>query len=98
MRRLVEVVERHALARNEGRVGRIEEVLVDGPSKKDPAVVSGRTRQNKLVHFSAADGARPGALVDVRITHAAPHWLRGEAERVVAPARAHRNRIPLAVV
>jgi tRNA-2-methylthio-N6-dimethylallyladenosine synthase len=99
MRRLVEVVERHALRRHEARVGRVEEVLVDGPSKKDAAVVSGRTRQNKLVHFAAADGdAGPGALVDVRITHAAPHWLRGELVRVTAPARRSRTRIPVAVV
>src|SRR5262249_3025064 len=90
MRRLVEVVERHALSRHDARVGRVEEVLVDGPSKKDPAVMSGRTRQNKLVHFPSgvgSDAIRPGALVDVRVTHAAPHWLRGEPVRVVAPAR-----------
>jgi tRNA-2-methylthio-N6-dimethylallyladenosine synthase len=99
MRRLVEVVERHALRRHEARVGRVEEVLVDGPSKKDASVVSGRTRQNKLVHFTATDGAaRPGALVDVRVTHAAPHWLRGELVRVAAPARRARTRIPVAVV
>jgi tRNA-2-methylthio-N6-dimethylallyladenosine synthase len=99
MRRLVEVVERHALRRHEARVGRVEEVLADGPSKKDASVVSGRTRQNKLVHFAAPDGAPgPGALVDVRITHAAPHWLRGELVRVAAPARRLRTRIPVAVV
>jgi tRNA-2-methylthio-N6-dimethylallyladenosine synthase len=99
MRRLVEVVERHALRRHEARVGRVEEVLVDGPSKKDAAVASGRTRQNKLVHFAAPDGhAGPGALVDVRITQAAPHWLRGELVRIAAPARRPRTRIPVAVV
>jgi tRNA-2-methylthio-N6-dimethylallyladenosine synthase len=99
MQRLVEVVERHALRRHEARVGAVEEVLVDGPSKKDTSVVSGRTRQNKLVHFAATDAAaRPGAVVDVRITHAAPHWLRGEPAHVVTAARARRIRIPLAVV
>ncbi|HMF04523.1 MAG TPA: radical SAM protein, partial [Acidimicrobiia bacterium] len=101
MRRLVEVVERHALRRHDARVGRVEEVLVDGPSKKDPAVLSGRTRQNKLVHFPSDggdDAIRPGALVEVRVTRAAPHWLRGEPMRVVAPPRARRTRIPLAVV
>src|SRR5262249_40722729 len=100
MRRLVEVVERHALSRHDARVGRVEEVLVDGPSKKDPAVMSGRTRQNKLVHFPSgvgSDAIRPGALVDVRVTHAAPHWLRGEPVRVVAPARTRRTRLRLAV-
>src|SRR4029077_11524356 len=53
--RLRLVVERSALRKHEGRVGRTEEVMVEGPSKRDPAVVSGRTRQNKLVHF-APDG------------------------------------------
>ena len=38
MARLLEVVERHALAKPRARVGRIEEVLVEGPSKKDIAV------------------------------------------------------------
>jgi tRNA-2-methylthio-N6-dimethylallyladenosine synthase len=43
MARLTDVVERHALARHEARVGAVEEVLVDGPSKTDPAKRSGRT-------------------------------------------------------
>jgi tRNA-2-methylthio-N6-dimethylallyladenosine synthase len=99
MLQLVEVVERHALRRHQTRVGRVEEVLVDGPSKKDPSVLSGRTRQNKLVHFAAPDAAsEPGALVDVRIVDAAPHWLRGDVVRVVEAPRRARTRIPVAVV
>jgi tRNA-2-methylthio-N6-dimethylallyladenosine synthase len=99
MRQLVEVVERHALRRHESRVGRVEEVLVDGPSKKDPSVLSGRTRQNKLAHFVATDGAsEPGALVDVRIVDAAPHWLRGDVVRVLQSPRRARTRIPVAAV
>ena len=76
MERLKDLVDRHALDHHEARIGRVEDVLVDGPSKKDPAVLAGRTRQNKLVHF-AADVA-PGSRHPVRITGAAPHWLRGE--------------------
>jgi tRNA-2-methylthio-N6-dimethylallyladenosine synthase len=99
MRQLVEVVERHALRRHQARVGRVEEVLVDGPSKKDPSVLAGRTRQNKLVHFAAPGGAgEPGTLVDVRVSDAAPHWLRGDVVRMVAPARRARTRIPVAAV
>ena len=52
MEQLLAVVERHSLVRHEARVGRVEDVLVDGPSKKDPGVLAGRTRQNKLVHLS----------------------------------------------
>ena len=78
--RLRVVVERSALARHRARVGRVEEVLVEGPSKRDPSVVSGRTRQNKLVHFApVATGApSPGTYASVRVTDAAPHHLRGE--------------------
>ncbi len=78
MQRLVDVVERHALAKHQARVGRCERVLVEGPSKKNSTVWSGRTRQNKLVHFEPAAGQRAGVTSEVRITSAAPHWLRGD--------------------
>ncbi len=55
--RLRTVVERSALARHRDRVGRTEEVVVEGPSKRDPSVITGRTTQNKLVHFEP--GVRP---------------------------------------
>jgi tRNA-2-methylthio-N6-dimethylallyladenosine synthase len=98
MSRLVEVVEASALRRHEARIGRSEELLVEGPSKKDPAVWSGRTRQNKLAHFVPAPDARVGELVEVRITSAAPHFLRGELVARVKPAPRRRVRIPVAVV
>jgi len=75
MTRLTEVVERSALTRHEARVGRVEEVLVEGPSKKDPALTTGRTRQNKLVHFAADLPA--GSFAKVAVEAAAPHYLRG---------------------
>jgi tRNA-2-methylthio-N6-dimethylallyladenosine synthase len=90
MQRLVEVVERHALAKHAARVGREEDVLVEGPSKKDAAIWSGRTRQNKLVHFEPGATMVPGATTTVTITSAAPHWLRGDVVR-----RAPRTRIPV---
>jgi tRNA-2-methylthio-N6-dimethylallyladenosine synthase len=98
MARLLEVVDRHGLAKHADRLGRREEVLVEGPSKKDPAAWSGRTRQNKLVHFGP-DGRRPcpGDYLDVRVTKAAPHWLTGEPVGLVEPARPARIRIPLTV-
>ena len=93
--RLKVVVERSGLARHEARVGRVEEVLVEGPSRKDPAVLSGRTRQNKLVHFAAAP-IRPGSYATVRVTGAAPHHLRGDLLDVVR-GPAHKTRLPLLV-
>jgi tRNA-2-methylthio-N6-dimethylallyladenosine synthase len=95
--RLRVVVERSALARHRQRVGRVEEVLVEGPSRKDAAVTTGRSRHNKLVHFRAGEPLRPGTYAEVRVTAAAPHHLTGELVRVTEPAR-HRTRIPVAAV
>jgi tRNA-2-methylthio-N6-dimethylallyladenosine synthase len=93
--RLRAVIERSALRKHEARVGRVEEIVVEGPSRKDPSVTTGRTRQNKLVHFVAPDPIRVGSYAEVEITSAAPHFLRGELVEVTAPAR-HRTRIPVA--
>ena len=94
--RLRVVVERSALARHRARVGRVEEVLVEGPSRKDPGVTTGRTGQNKLVHFVAAEAA-PGSYARVRVTGAAPHHLQGELLEVTARPR-HRTLIPVAAL
>ena len=93
--RLRVVVERSALAKHQARVGRVEEVLVEGPSKKDPGVLSGRTRQNKLVHFVPDVPLRPGAYAAVEVTAAAPHHLMGRLVEVLAEP-AHKRRIPVA--
>ncbi|HVF75077.1 MAG TPA: tRNA (N6-isopentenyl adenosine(37)-C2)-methylthiotransferase MiaB [Acidimicrobiales bacterium] len=95
--RLKVVVERSALAKHEARVGRVEEVLVEGPSKRDPAVLTGRSRQNKLVHFPSPQPLPGGSFAQVRVTRAAPHYLAGELVEVTARPR-HRTRIPVAVV
>jgi tRNA-2-methylthio-N6-dimethylallyladenosine synthase len=94
--RLRVVVERSALRKHEARVGRIEEVVVEGPSKRDSSVLSGRTRQNKLVHFAAAD-LPAGAYAAVAITRAAPHHLGGEVVEVLDQPR-RRTRIPVVAV
>jgi tRNA-2-methylthio-N6-dimethylallyladenosine synthase len=93
--RLRVVVERSALAKHQARVGRVEQVLVEGPSKRDPNVTSGRTRQNKLVHLAAVLPA--GTFADVRITRAAPHFLAGDLVAVTARPR-HKTRIPVVAV
>jgi tRNA-2-methylthio-N6-dimethylallyladenosine synthase len=81
--RLVEVVQRGALARNRERVGGIEEVLVEGPSRTDASLLRGRTRRNTTVNFSGATA--PGDLVEVRIEAATSTTLRGtQAERAAA--------------
>jgi tRNA-2-methylthio-N6-dimethylallyladenosine synthase len=93
--RLRGVVERAALRRNRARVGRTEEVLVEGPSRRDPAALTGRTRQGKLVHFAPdGGGPPPGAFCDVVVTAAAPHHLVGDLVRLTAPP-VHRRHIPV---
>jgi tRNA-2-methylthio-N6-dimethylallyladenosine synthase len=80
--RLVEVVQRVARERNEERVGGYEEVLVEGPSRTDPALLRGRTRRNTTVNFSGT--AAPGELVAVRIESATSTTLRGAQAVAVA--------------
>ncbi|WP_298341415.1 MiaB/RimO family radical SAM methylthiotransferase [Ferrimicrobium sp.] len=73
------VTERSASAKHRDRVGRVEEILIDGPSKRDALVASGRTRQNKLVHLTGFDGERNrGRYVQARIVDAGAHFLHGE--------------------
>jgi tRNA-2-methylthio-N6-dimethylallyladenosine synthase len=80
--RLVEVVQRVAAERNRGRVGRVEEVLVEGPSRTDPSLLRGRTRRNTTVNF--AGKARAGELVEVVIETATSTTLRGTQAAVAA--------------
>jgi tRNA-2-methylthio-N6-dimethylallyladenosine synthase len=82
LERLVEVVQRVAAERNAERVGRVEEVLVEGPSRTDPRLLRGRTRRNTTVNF--AGSARAGALVDVVIEGATSTTLRGRELALVA--------------
>ncbi|MGK2930615.1 MAG: tRNA (N6-isopentenyl adenosine(37)-C2)-methylthiotransferase MiaB [Acidimicrobiales bacterium] len=93
--RLRHVVERSALRRHEARIGRTEEVLVEGPSRKDDGVLTGRTAHNKLVHFRSAAPIRIGSYATVEVTGAAPHHLRGELRDIIQVAT-HRTRIPVA--
>jgi tRNA-2-methylthio-N6-dimethylallyladenosine synthase len=80
--RLVEVVQRIARERNEERVGGLEEVLVEGPSRTDAHLLRGRTRRNTTVNFEG--DALPGELVQVRVDGATSTTLRGSAVRVGA--------------
>jgi tRNA-2-methylthio-N6-dimethylallyladenosine synthase len=97
MARLRVVVERSALQKSQTRLGRIEEVLVEGPSRRNPATTTGRTAQNRLVHFDAGQGIRPGSFARVEVTEAAKHHLLGRLLEVTAPPR-HKTRIPVVAV
>ncbi len=80
--RLIDVVQRCAAARNDERIGRVEEVLVEGPSRTDPTVLRGRTRRNTTVNFTGSASA--GELVRVEITGATSTTLRGRRAALVA--------------
>ncbi|MFT5531442.1 MAG: tRNA-2-methylthio-N6-dimethylallyladenosine synthase [Candidatus Poriferisodalaceae bacterium] len=96
MQRLRTVIERTSLLGNETRVGRVEEVIVEGPSKRDPNVLTGRTVHNRLVHFASPSPIKPGSYADVRVTSASTFSMQGELVEVTAIAT-HRTRIPVNV-
>ena len=75
--RLQATINASAKTISDGMVGKVERILVDGPSRKNPGEIAGRTSNNRVVNFS---GPRRlvGQLVDVRITAALAHTLRGE--------------------
>jgi tRNA-2-methylthio-N6-dimethylallyladenosine synthase len=80
--RLIEVVQSVAAERNRERIGRVEEVLVEGPSRTDPALLRGRTRRNTTVNFAGT--AVPGEFVDVLVEDATSTTLRGTQAAPVA--------------
>ena len=75
--RLQATINASAKTISDGMVGKVERILVDGPSRKNPGEIAGRTSNNRVVNFS---GSRRlvGELVNVRITAALAHTLRGE--------------------
>jgi tRNA-2-methylthio-N6-dimethylallyladenosine synthase len=79
LRTLQALQAEHTLEKNGSRVGRLEEILVEGPSRNDPGEMTGRTRGNRIVNFPGRPGLI-GKTVSVRIAQAYHHSLRGEME------------------
>jgi len=90
--RLRMVVERSAELKHSARIGRTEEVVVEGVSRKNAGVITGRTTQNKLLHFPG--DLKPGSVATVEVTNAARHYLMGELREVLRGPRT-RTRIPV---
>lgn len=65
---------------SQSRVGTVQRILVEGPSRKNAEELMGRTECNRIVNFAAGAGRDRliGEMLDVRITSALPHSLRGE--------------------
>ncbi|WP_460524612.1 tRNA (N6-isopentenyl adenosine(37)-C2)-methylthiotransferase MiaB [Flindersiella endophytica] len=93
--RLVDLVEKIAWEENQAQVGRQVELLVaEGEGRKDAATarLTGRARDNRLVHFAKPSEdvvLRPGDFVEVEVTYAAPHHLVADGQVLaVRPTRA----------
>lgn len=80
LQRLQATLEAHVRRISQSRVGTVQRILVEGPSKKDPNELMGRTECNRIVNFPGGPNAARliGQMIDVRITAALPHSLRGE--------------------
>ncbi|HMN66032.1 MAG TPA: tRNA (N6-isopentenyl adenosine(37)-C2)-methylthiotransferase MiaB [Burkholderiaceae bacterium] len=78
LQRLQAVIEANARRISEGMVGTVQRLLVEGQSRRDADELAGRTGNNRVVNF-AGPRRLVGQFVDVRITAALPHSLRGEA-------------------
>ena len=79
LRMLQTLQEEHTLEKNRACVRRLEEVLVEGPSRNGSEDMTGRTRGNRIVNFPGTTGLI-GKTISVRIVEAFPHSLRGEME------------------
>jgi tRNA-2-methylthio-N6-dimethylallyladenosine synthase len=89
--RLTALQDEISWAENRALVGRQVELLVAaGEGSKDKATgrLSGRARDGRLVHFTAADGVRPGDVVETVVTDAKPHFLVADG----APLSHRRTR------
>ncbi len=74
---LQDQLRRQADAHAAAMVGRVERVLVTGPSKRDPGELQGRTENNRVVNFRPRIGNEDAVFQDVRIVAALPNSLRG---------------------
>ncbi len=79
LQRLQAAVEQNVRAISQSRVGSTQRILVEGPSRRNPRELMGRTECNRIVNFDGGpEGTRLiGQMIEVRITEALPHSLRG---------------------
>ncbi|MFM1909880.1 MAG: hypothetical protein RLZZ545_578 [Actinomycetota bacterium] len=96
--RLHEHQQKISLAVNQGAIGTVHRALVsevEGRRDEAQARMTGKTEDFRLVHFGADTDARPGDIVDVRITEASAHYLLGDAISVerTRGGDAHQARI-----
>ena len=80
LHKLMEVQNQISLENNEKLQGQSVEVMVEGPSRTDASVWTGRTRTNKIVLWDRGDWEKEGDLVQIRVTHPQTWVLKGELQ------------------
>ncbi len=80
LQRLQAVINANTRRYSEAMLGSVQQILVEGPSKRDPAEFQGRTENNRVVNFDGGANAHTliGQMLDVRITDTYSYSLRGE--------------------
>ena len=77
LHRLQQMINDQAARISAAMLGTVQRILVEGPSRRDPDRLAGRTENNRIVNFTGP-ASLVGRFADVRITEALPHSLRGE--------------------
>ncbi len=80
--RLIELQNRISYEKNREMVGKVIEIMVDGPSEKDSKIFTGRSRGNKLILFDPPEGIKPGNIADVLIEKAGTWTLEGSVQKI----------------
>ena len=80
LQHLQATIESNVMRISQSRVGTVQRILVERPARKDPSDLAGRTECNRVVNFPGGPNPQRliGQMVEVRITEAYPHSLRGE--------------------
>jgi tRNA-2-methylthio-N6-dimethylallyladenosine synthase len=80
LERLQALLESNGRKISESMVGSVQRILVEGPSKKNPSELQGRTENNRVVNFDGGPHAKRliGQMLDLNIVKAYPNSLRGE--------------------
>ena len=80
LQHLQDVLDENVRRISASRMGTVQRILVEGPSRKNSAELMGRTECNRIVNFNGGPNSQRliGQMIDVTITEALPHSLRGE--------------------
>jgi len=80
LQRLQAAINRHAASISDAMLGTRQQVLVEGPSKRDASELTGRTANNRIVNFAGSPDL-VGRMTELQITQVFAHSLRGRLER-----------------